>query len=129
MLAARAFLMTTFCVAIGLVAITLVDNRYADSSSVTLAQAENDHRRDFQADRNGLNRALLKRIQETPQFHARGTHQCQSKTDIGHKCKVEGWSYHDCDQAFHELQQDDCCPSTKEGGGSIGFTLDFCSPI
>jgi hypothetical protein len=65
--------------------------------------------------------------QHTPHFHAKGTHQCQSKTSIGHTCVVEG-EFLDCDEAYHKLKMDDCCGQTKEGGASSGFTLDSCVP-
>lgn len=73
-------------------------------------------------------RTFAAAFQETPHFRAGGTHQCQSSTSIGHKCKVEG-EFHDCDEAYRKLKMEDCCGNTKEGGGSIGFTLDYCSPL
>lgn len=65
--------------------------------------------------------------QNTPSFHAKGTHMCQSKTSIGHECVVEG-DFNDCDEAYHKLKMQDCCSTTKEGGASSGFTLNSCVP-
>jgi hypothetical protein len=63
----------------------------------------------------------------TPHFHANGTHQCQSKTSIGHTCEVEG-EFTDCDEAYQKLKMNDCCSHTKEGGASSGFTMGSCMP-
>jgi hypothetical protein len=65
--------------------------------------------------------------QNTPTFHAKGTHTCQSKTSIGHECVVEG-DFNDCDEAYHKLKMQDCCSSTKEGGATSGFVLNYCYP-
>ena len=65
--------------------------------------------------------------QNTPSFYAKGTHQCQSKTSIGHTCKVDGY-FNDCDEAFRKLKMQDCCPNSKYGGNSTDFTLDSCTP-
>jgi hypothetical protein len=74
-------------------------------------------------------------------FKADGQHQCQSKTDLGHKCSVFGTEYTDCTQAAAKLKSQDCCPATRRcnkdaktgketcslGGTSIGFELLHCS--
>jgi hypothetical protein len=65
--------------------------------------------------------------QNTPTFHAKGTHMCQSKTSIGHECIVEG-DFNDCDEAYQKLKMQDCCSKTKDGGASSGFTLNSCIP-
>lgn len=51
----------------------------------------------------------------TPHFSAKGTHQCQSKTAIGHTCEVEG-EFTDCDEAYQELKMEACCSTTKDEG-------------
>jgi hypothetical protein len=60
-------------------------------------------------------------------FYAKGTHTCQSRTRLGHKCEVRG-QYTSCHDAGNSLKLDDCCANTKEGGTSIKFSLDACSP-
>ncbi|MBN8733394.1 MAG: hypothetical protein J0L64_22865 [Acidobacteria bacterium] len=81
--------------------------------------------------------------QATPVFLAGGQHQCQSSTDIGHRCKVSDVGFSDCNEAHFKLQANDCCPSTlvytpdpqtgtikpSLGGTSIGFSLQYCVPI
>ena len=62
------------------------------------------------------------------EFRAKGVHQCWSNKDIGFKCEVEG-HFSDCDEAFRKLKMEDCCPKAHAGDGSIGFTLEYCSPI
>ena len=66
---------------------------------------------------------------------AKGTHQCQSSSDIGHSCVVTG-QFTECNEAAFKLKQQDCCPSTtrrekngqtRYGGKSIGFTINSCS--
>ena len=72
-------------------------------------------------------KAIARTQQNTPTFHAKGTHTCQSSTSIGHECIVEG-DFNDCDEAYHKLKMQDCCSSTKEGGASSGFVLNYCYP-
>lgn len=60
------------------------------------------------------------------QVRAFGTHKCQSETSIGHSCQVTGL-FTSCDEAFHVLKRQDCCPSTKEKGTSIEFRIVKCS--
>jgi hypothetical protein len=81
--------------------------------------------------------------QNTPSFTASGQHQCQSGSDIGHTCQVNGVGFGDCDIAKNALQVDDCCPSTSVcgpdpssgtvqctlGGTSIGFVMQYCLPM
>ena len=64
----------------------------------------------------------------TPSFLAGGTHQCQSRTSLGHTCQVSGAAYTDCNQAYFSLRAQDCCPATPSGGTSIGFWVDYCVP-
>lgn len=63
------------------------------------------------------------------QFFARGEHQCQSDTSIGHKCEVRGSGYFDCNQAEANLRRKSCCATSQKGGSSIGFKLTKCSSI
>jgi|SRR5687767_3111185 len=74
-------------------------------------------------------------------FRAEGRHQCQSRTDLGHKCSVFGTGYTDCTQARAKLQMEDCCAATRKckkdpksgkedcrlGGSSIGFEILKCT--
>ena len=81
------------------------------------------------SDGRSLTQAVIPLVvtQETPHFHAKGTHKCQSTTSIGHTCEVEGESV-DCNEAYYKLKMQDCCSQTKEGGSSIGFAIDSCVP-
>lgn len=60
-------------------------------------------------------------------FRAKGTHQCQSHTSIGHKCSVFGTNYTSCDEAQRKLAMSDCCPKTKDKGTSIDFQMGTCT--
>ena len=59
------------------------------------------------------------------QYRAFGTHLCQSASNIGHQCSVTTIST-DCNAAYFQLKNDDCCPPTSKGGQSIKFTLESC---
>jgi hypothetical protein len=58
-----------------------------------------------------------------------GEHTCQSRGSIGHKCTVRGNTFTDCNQATYRLRREDCCPRTRDGGNSIGFSMRSCSTI
>jgi hypothetical protein len=72
---------------------------------------------------------LLKLLKSTPSFFGKGTHQCQSRTSIGHKCESSGFAYVDCIAAFNALKADDCCPRTPDEGVSIDFMMNYCLPM
>lgn len=68
-------------------------------------------------------------------FRAIGEHQCQSQTDWGHKCKVQGQPYTSCNEAYYALKREDCCRSTRRkmdcrdrlGGSSVNFKITKCT--
>jgi hypothetical protein len=63
------------------------------------------------------------RIGQLPRYSAGGTHQCGS----GGSCVVSG-SFSNCNDATITLRTRDCCPTTKNGGTSKGFALNYCIP-
>lgn len=68
-------------------------------------------------------------------FRATGEHQCQSRTDWGHKCSVRGQPYTSCNEAYYALKREDCCRSTRKkmdgqdrlGGVSVNFKITKCT--
>jgi hypothetical protein len=62
-------------------------------------------------------------IAQLPRYTAGGTHQCGSNVS----CVVSG-QFMNCSDATTTLQTRDCCPTTKKGGTSTGFTLTYCIP-
>jgi len=53
-------------------------------------------------------------------YTASGTHQCPHG-----KCIVTG-IFTSCVSAAQTLRVRDCCPTSETGGGSTGFTLNYC---
>ncbi len=68
-------------------------------------------------------RADERMIAQLPRYSAGGTHQCGSNLS----CVVSG-QFMNCSDATTTLQTRDCCPTTKKGGTSTGFTLTYCIP-
>jgi hypothetical protein len=67
------------------------------------------------------------RIAQLPRYSASGLHQCGSGAGTKQSCVVTGL-FSDCNDAMMSLQTRDCCPTTKGGGTSTGFTLSYCIP-
>jgi len=59
-------------------------------------------------------------------YTASGTHQCGA--DKGRSCVVTGSGFTNCNDASISLQTRDCCPTTRKGGTSSSFTLNYCIP-
>ena len=59
-------------------------------------------------------------------YSAGGTHQC--KSEKGGNCIVSGTGFGNCTDASSSLQARDCCPTTRNGGTSSGFTMSYCIP-
>jgi hypothetical protein len=59
-------------------------------------------------------------------YTASGTHQCGGEK--GRSCVVTGSGFTNCNDASISLQTRDCCPTTRNGGTSSGFTLNYCIP-
>lgn len=60
---------------------------------------------------------------------ARGQHQCQSDSSLGHRCEVLGVNFTDCNQAALKLKREDCCSGSRHGGVSIGFKMTYCGRL
>jgi hypothetical protein len=56
---------------------------------------------------------------------AGGTHQCRSQNGSTHTCVVTA-RFGDCISAESGLQVRDCCPSSRGGGTSTGFVMNYC---
>jgi hypothetical protein len=64
------------------------------------------------------------RIAQLPRYSASGTHQCESASGRG-SCVVTG-EFSNCLDASSSLMTRDCCPTTRSGGKSSGFALNYC---
>lgn len=51
-----------------------------------------------------------------------GIHKCMSGSSIGHRCTSYGM-YFSHAEAYANLQKQDCCPHTKDGGASVEFGM------
>ncbi|MFY9894323.1 MAG: hypothetical protein WAK63_09340 [Xanthobacteraceae bacterium] len=67
------------------------------------------------------------RITQLPRYSASGAHQCRSASGGERNCVVTGL-FRDCNEAMITLQTRDCCPTTRGGEKSSGFTLNYCIP-
>ena len=75
-------------------------------------------------------------------YSASGTHQCKAADGATHSCIVTLDMVGNCVDALSTLRIRDCCPfsrecshdsqgretNCREGGASIGFTLNYCIP-
>jgi hypothetical protein len=59
-------------------------------------------------------------------FRALGEHTCHSRRSNGHSCIVELEGDGACAIVESLMRQQDCCPTTEEGGRSAGFHLESC---
>jgi len=64
------------------------------------------------------------RVAQLPRYSASGTHQCGSGN---RSCIVTG-QFNDCNEAMSSLRTRDCCATTRNGGSSTGFALNYCIP-
>jgi hypothetical protein len=64
------------------------------------------------------------RLAQLPRYSASGTHQCG---EGNRSCIVSG-QFNDCNDATISLRTRDCCPTTRNGGSSTGFSLNYCIP-
>jgi len=60
-------------------------------------------------------------VAQPARYSASGTHQCPRGS-----CVVTGVGFNNCNQAGSYLRQEDCCPTTRNGGRSMGFFLNYC---
>jgi len=60
---------------------------------------------------------------QAARYSASGTHQCPNG-----RCVVTGYLFSNCVEAASSLRVRDCCPTTRDGGTSRGFTMNYCIP-
>jgi hypothetical protein len=66
------------------------------------------------------------RLAQLPRYTASGTHQCGG-AQTRRTCVVTG-TFSTCSDAAISLQTRDCCPTTRDGGKSSGFSMSYCIP-
>lgn len=68
------------------------------------------------AGQNGMRAALPN---QGIMFHAKGQHQCWSAGVIGYYCEVEGNNFHDSNEAFYRLKNQNCCKTWVLNGRTL----------
>jgi hypothetical protein len=108
----------------------LAESDCGDDTSKGLEITEEEQKSyDMKAISADLNLSKQKNAHKILSFIASGIHQCQSTDSIGHSCEVFGSQFANCIDAQVDLDGQDCCFATPEGGTSIGFSLNYCSPF
>ena len=64
------------------------------------------------------------RLAQLPRYSASGTHQCGS----GQRSCIVSGQLNDCNDAMSSLRTRDCCATSRGGGSSTGFALNYCIP-